>query len=79
MVGSAGSQICSRTRWKEHTMSDQSADTVRPPMPDAVWRISAFAQALGLTVDHLVLLLESYDLCLLDGKAPTHNDGNPDA
>jgi len=38
-------------------------------MPDTAARMSAFAQALGLTITHLLALLESYDLCLLDGKA----------
>lgn len=33
-------------------------------------RVSAFAQAMGLDVDHLSLLLESYDLHLAGGKAP---------
>jgi hypothetical protein len=38
-------------------------------MPAAATRISAFAQALGLTIADLLMLLESYDLCLLDGEA----------
>lgn len=61
---------------------EHTADDVRPEMPDAATRISAFAQALGLTITDLLVLLENYDLCLLDGKAgpryPSvlrHNDG----
>lgn len=32
-------------------------------------RVFAFAKALGLTVDHMAALLESYDLHLLSGPA----------
>jgi predicted NBD/HSP70 family sugar kinase len=37
--------------------------------PDAAQRIGAFAKALGLTLDNLIDLLESYDLHILGGKA----------
>lgn len=53
----------------DDTGSELHAELGRPEMPDAAARISAFAQALGLTLAHLLTLLESYDLCLLDGKA----------
>jgi hypothetical protein len=53
-----------------------NADSVGRAEPDAARRIMAFARALGLTVDGLVALLESYDLHILGGKAPSPNDGS---
>jgi hypothetical protein len=49
-------------------MSD-TADDVRPPRPDFTRRAAAFARAIGVTLDHLMGLLESYDLRLIDGEA----------
>lgn len=49
------------------TESDRRSESVRPPRPDFTRRTVAFAQALGLTLDHLYALLESYDLRLIDG------------
>ena len=54
--------------------ASQNADSVVPEIPDVVRRIYAFAQALGLTVDGLVALLESYDLHILGGSAPRQID-----
>lgn len=51
------------------TVPDAQGADVRPEVPDAAARIFAFARALGLTFAQLLALLESYDLCLLDGKA----------
>ena len=47
-----------------------------PEIPDAVSRIYAFAQALGLTFDGLVNLLESYDLHIASGTAPRQIDSS---
>lgn len=49
--------------------------TMTPEAPDEARRISAFAQALGLTVDHLAALLESYGLRLQTARI----DGSSDA
>lgn len=42
-----------------------------PEWSEGARRVFAFAKALGLDLDHLVSLLESYDLCLLSpGSVP---------
>lgn len=41
---------------------------------NAATRIFAFIQALGLTLDDLLALLEEYDLCLMDAKANIEQD-----
>ena len=46
----------------------RNADSRAVTEPDGARRVYAFARALGLTVDQLVALLESYDLHILSGR-----------